>query len=245
MTMAETATTGDPALLAIDDVEIGYGGIAALRGVSLRLAEGAMVALVGPNGAGKTTLLNTMSGLLRPRRGSIRFAGQAIVGRSAHRIARAGLIHVPEGRRVLGPMSVAENLDLGRHAAGDRRPGDVDNVYTLFPILAERRRQLAGSLSGGQQQMLAIGRALMASPRLLVIDEPSLGLSPIAAAQVFAALGRLNADGLTILLVEQNARRAFAATSRGYVLERGLIVREGASATLADDPEIIAHYLGS
>ena len=232
-------------MLAVENLEMAYGGIAALRGVSLAVPEGGMVALIGPNGAGKTTLLNVLSGLARASRGTIRFDGVELGRRPAHRVSRAGLIHVPEGRRVLGPLTVEENLDLGRHAAGPRPPGDLDRIYALFPILAERRRQLAGSLSGGQQQMLAIGRALMGGPRLLALDEPSLGLSPVAAAQVFEALARINAEGLTILLVEQNARRALAATTHAYVIERGVVVREGASRDLADDPEIIAHYLGS
>ena len=232
-------------MLAVENLELSYGGIAALRGVSIAVPEGGMVALIGPNGAGKTTLLNALSGLLRPGRGTIRFDGVALGRKAAHLVSRAGLIHVPEGRRVLGPLTVEENLELGRHAAGSRMPGDLDRIYGLFPILAERRRQLAGSLSGGQQQMLVIGRALMGSPRLLALDEPSLGLSPVAATQVFEALTRINADGLTVLLVEQNARRALAATQSAYVLERGVVVREGASSELADDPEIIAHYLGS
>jgi branched-chain amino acid transport system ATP-binding protein len=232
-------------MLQIDNLAMGYGGIAAVRGVSLTAAVGQMIGLVGPNGAGKTSLLNTICGLYRPKSGSVRLDGVDVVGLPAHQVARRGLIQVPEGRQVLGPMSVEDNLELGRLAAVGRAPGQLDHVYALFPILAERRRQLAGSLSGGQQQMLAIGRALMGSPRVLLLDEPSLGLSPILATQVFKALVDLNREGLTILLVEQNARRAFAATSYAYVMERGTIAQHGASASLAEDPAIIAHYLGT
>jgi branched-chain amino acid transport system ATP-binding protein len=232
-------------MLEIDDLAMGYGGISAVRGVSLAVAAGQIVGLVGPNGAGKTSLLNTVSGLFRPTSGRVRLDGIDITGLPAHKIARIGLIQIPEGRQVLGPMTVEDNLDLGRHAAVGRAAGLIDRVYALFPVLAERRRQLAGSLSGGQQQMLAIGRALMGAPRLLMLDEPSLGLSPIMATQVFGALVNLNHDGLTILLVEQNARRAFATASYAYVMEQGTIVQHGVSSSLAEDPAIIAHYLGT
>ena len=189
-------------------------------------------------------MLNAVSGFVRPRAGSVRLDGQDVTGRSAHAVARLGLLHVPEGRRVLGPLSVHENLLLGRQAARGRPSGRLEEVFDLFPVLAERRAQLAGSLSGGQQQMLAIGRALMGSPRALLLDEPSLGLSPLMAAAVFAALARLNAAGLTMLVVEQNARRALGATRRAYVMEGGRIVAEGSSADLMHDPAVIAHYLG-
>ena len=231
-------------MLDVGHVVAGYGGIEAVRGLSLRVPEGGMVALIGPNGAGKSTLLNTISGVVRPRSGHVRLAGTDIAGLSAHRIARLGLLQVPEGRRVLGPLSVLENLLLGRQAARGRPPGSLDEVFALFPVLAERRRQHAGSLSGGQQQMLAIGRALMGRPRLLLLDEPSLGLSPLMAATVFEALGRLNGAGLTMLVVEQNARRALAACPTAYVIEGGRIVAGGNSAALLDDPAVIAHYLG-
>ena len=231
-------------MLSISNLAISYGGIAALRGVNMTVRKGGFVALIGPNGAGKTTLLNGVSGVVPAQSGAVALDGEALTGRPAHRIARQGFIHVPEGRQVLGPMTVEENLDLGRHAAGARAPGDVETVYALFPILKERRGQLSGSLSGGQQQMLAIGRALMGAPRLLALDEPSLGLSPLVATQVFAALTRLNREGLTIFLVEQNARRALAAADYAYVLEGGRVVREGPSGDLANDPAIVAHYLG-
>jgi len=232
-------------MLEIDDLAMGYGGITAVRGVSLSAAAGQIVGIIGPNGAGKTSLINTISGLFKPRSGRVRFDGIDIAGLPAHRVARLGVIQVPEGRQVLGSMTVEENLELGRQAAVGRAACGLDRVYSLFPILAERRRQLAGSLSGGEQQMLAIGRALMGTPRMLMLDEPSLGLSPMMATQVFNALVNLNRDGLTILIVEQNARRALAATTYAYVIERGTIVQHGASSVLAEDPGIIAHYLGT
>jgi len=231
-------------MLEVVDLEAGYGGIAAVRSVSLSVPTGGMVALIGPNGAGKTTLLNAISGVVRPRAGRIRLDGADVGGSRAHRVARLGLLQVPEGRRVLGPLSVLENLILGRNAAHGRAPGRLDQVFDLFPVLAERRAQSAGSLSGGQQQMLAIGRALMGAPRMLLLDEPSLGLSPLMASSVFAALARLNAAGLAMLVVEQNARRALAATAGAYVMEGGRIVAAGPSAALLHDPIVIAHYLG-
>ncbi|WP_127088606.1 ABC transporter ATP-binding protein [Aquabacter cavernae] len=234
-------------MLEVTDLATAYDGITALRGVTLRVPTGSMVAIVGPNGAGKSTLLNTISGVLRPHAGTVRFDGADVTRLPAHKVARLGLLQVPEGRQILGPLSVEENLLLGRLARGaraaDGTADDLDAVFSLFPILAERRRQEGGSLSGGQQQMLAIGRALMGRPRLLMLDEPSLGLSPIMARQVFDALATLKARGQTILLVEQNARRALASTDFAYVLEQGRIVQEGPSAALASDPRIISHYL--
>jgi branched-chain amino acid transport system ATP-binding protein len=232
-------------VLEISDLAASYSGIEALRGLSLAVGDGQMVALIGPNGAGKSTLLNCISGIVKPSRGRIRFAGEDITGRPAHRISRAGLIQVPEGRQILADLSVLENLQLGATARGGRPPThDLDQVFALFPILAERRSQRAGSLSGGQQQMLAIGRGLMGAPRLLLLDEPSLGLSPLIAGQVLAALRALNAGGLTILLVEQNARQALRSTGRAYVVEQGRVVHQGPSEALARDPQVIAHYLG-
>ncbi|MDQ2106577.1 ABC transporter ATP-binding protein [Azospirillum isscasi] len=230
-------------MLEIQDLVTAYDGIRALRGVTLTVPAGAMVALIGPNGAGKSTLLNSVSGVVTPSSGRIRFDGTDIAGLPAHRVARRGLLQVPEGRQILGPLSVEENLLLGRLAAGTRGTADLEEVYALFPILAERRRQEGGSLSGGQQQMLAIGRALMGRPRLLMLDEPSLGLSPLMASQVFAALETLRRSGLTILLVEQNARRALDATGHAYVLEQGRIVHQGPSGDLARDPAVASHYL--
>jgi branched-chain amino acid transport system ATP-binding protein len=231
-------------MLRIEGLVTSYGHIEAVRGVDLAVPAGGVVALIGPNGAGKSTLLNTVSGLLRPRAGRIIFEGRDITGWPAARIARSGLLQVPEGRQVLGPLSVEENLLLGGLAAARRAaPLPLEEIFALFPVLAERRRQTAGSLSGGQQQMLAIGRALMGRPRLLVLDEPSLGLAPIIVSHVFSVLRRLNDDGLTILLVEQNARLALDIGDVAYVLEQGRIVRFGAGADLATDPDIIEHYL--
>ncbi len=233
-------------MLDIKDLKAGYRGIQALKGVSLSVAEGEMVAIIGANGAGKSTLLNCLSAIVPAGSGRILFDGQDITGWSAHQVARAGLLQVPEGRQVLADMTVRENLQLGALARGPRAAFyELDKVLTLFPILAERMTQLAGTLSGGQQQMLAIGRALMGSPRVLLLDEPSLGLSPLLTQQVFQALTQLHSEGLTIVLVEQNAHRALASTQRAYVLERGAIVQQGPSKVLQNDPAIIEHYLGS
>ena len=234
-------------VLKVEAISVDYGGVRALIDVSIDVAEGSIIALIGPNGAGKTTLLNAICGALVPTRGRILFQGRNIVKTAAYKIARTGLLHVPEGRQILGPLSVAENLELGRLALGDRAAAadnDLERVYSLFPILKQRRDQEGGSLSGGEQQMLAIGRALMGRPRVLLLDEPSLGLSPLLSDQVFTALKRLNQEGLTILLVEQNARRALNISERAYVLEQGHIVKSGRSADLADDPSIIESYLG-
>ncbi|MBU3737419.1 MAG: ABC transporter ATP-binding protein [Rhodoferax sp.] len=232
-------------MLEISDLAAAYSGIRALKGVSLNVAQGEMVALIGPNGAGKSTLLNTISGLVRKSAGSIRFEGRDLAGMSAYQISRIGLLQVPEGRQILGDLSVQENLQLGTTALHHRATTHtLERIHDLFPILAERRDQRAGSLSGGQQQMLAIGRALMGAPRLLLLDEPSLGLSPLMAHQVLTALRRLNAEGLTILLVEQNARQALKSTHRAYLIEQGLVVKEGRSDELSQDSGVIAHYLG-
>jgi branched-chain amino acid transport system ATP-binding protein len=235
------------ALLTVAKLTTSYSGIEAVRGASIEVREGHMVALIGPNGAGKTTLLNSVSGVVRPAAGSIMFGGFDITGWPAYRVARAGLLQVPEGRQILGPLSVEDNLELGRLATGTRQSEDgneLARVYDLFPILKERRTQVAGSLSGGEQQMLAIARALMGRPRLLLLDEPSLGLAPIIVGQVFDSLRQLNADGLTILLVEQNVERALKSSRYAYVMERGQVVHQGESAALLDDPKIAAHYLG-
>jgi branched-chain amino acid transport system ATP-binding protein len=233
-------------MLKISSISTSYSGIRAVRNVSVEIPGGGMVALIGPNGAGKSTLLKTICGLVAADSGQIEFDGQSITKKEAYRIARAGLLLVPEGRQILGPLTVEENLELGRLAAGERGSGrhEIERVYSIFPVLAERRKQEGGSLSGGQQQMLAIGRALMGCPKVLLLDEPSLGLSPLMAKQVFTALERLNADGLTIFLVEQNAKRALASTRYAYVLERGCIAHQGASNEMLNDPKVIAHYLG-
>lgn len=233
-------------MIEIKQLKAGYRGIQALKGVDFHVAEGEMVAIVGANGAGKSTLLNCMSGVVRASSGSIAFEGQDITHLAPHVISRRGLLHVPEGRQVLADMTVRENLVLGTLARGSRAEFyAMDRVVELFPILGERMNQLAGTLSGGQQQMMVIGRALMGSPRILLLDEPSLGLSPLMSQQVFEALGKLHKEGLTIVVVEQNAHRALAATERAYVIERGLIVQQGSSAVLQSDPAIIEHYLGS
>jgi branched-chain amino acid transport system ATP-binding protein len=232
-------------MLEVNDLSVSYRGIRALRGVSLSVAAGETVALIGPNGAGKSSLLNALSGLVTKAGGTVSFNGQDITRASPWRVSAAGLLQVPEGRQVFPGMSVQENLLLGATALNGRpATWGLDQVYAIFPILRERQAQLAGSLSGGQQQMLAIARGLMGGPRLLLLDEPSLGLAPVIVRQVFQALIGLKQAGLTILLVEQNARQALAASDRAYVLEQGRIVRSGASADLASDPAIIASYLG-
>jgi branched-chain amino acid transport system ATP-binding protein len=233
-------------MLTIENLSVSYKGIRALRGASIHVNKGEIFALIGPNGAGKSTLLNAASGIVPIAQGSIQLEGEIISGRAAHLIARSGLIQVPEGRRVIGPLTVAENLQLGRQAAGIRGSdaSDLDQVHSLFPILAERRNQLAGLLSGGQQQMLAIGRALMGRPRVLLLDEPSLGLAPVIIREVFDALIRLNKEGLTILLVEQNARLALETAANAAVIEQGRIVHQGEASALANDPVVADHYFG-
>jgi branched-chain amino acid transport system ATP-binding protein len=235
-------------VLEVDGVTTTYGGIVAVRGASLRVEPGRIVALIGGNGAGKTTLLHTICGLCRAQQGDIRLDGESLLGVSPHRIARTGVLLVPEGRQILGPLSVQENLELGRLARRGRRSAletDLGGIYRLFPRLEQYARRQAGSLSGGEQQMLAIGRALMGSPRILLLDEPSLGLAPKVVSLVFAALQTLNQAGLTILLVEQKAHRALEIAHAGYVMERGTIVDHGTSERLRSDPRVIAHYLGA
>ena len=232
-------------LLDVTNITAAYSGIHALRGVSLKVSEGEFVALIGPNGAGKSTLLNCLSGVVRPTGGSIQFGGTELVGTAPWNISRQGLLQVPEGRQILANLTVRENLELGATALSGRQSAySLERINSLFPILAERREQRAGSLSGGQQQMLAIGRALMGGPRVLLLDEPSLGLAPVVVVQVFQALRALNDEGLTILLVEQNAKQALDSTDRAYVIEQGRVVHEGVSNQLAKDPAVIAHYLG-
>jgi branched-chain amino acid transport system ATP-binding protein len=234
-------------MLELENVTTTYGGIVAVRGVTLSVPAGSTVALIGSNGAGKTTLLHSICGVCRPSAGTITLRGENITGAPAHRIARKGVLLVPEGRQILGPLSVRENLELGRLALGGRPPSadtSLSAIYSLFPRLAERKDQIAGSLSGGEQQMLAVGRALMGRPEILLLDEPSLGLAPMVVSLVFEALTQLNRAGLTILLVEQNARRALEIAHYAYVMERGRIVDQGESARLRSDPNIQSHYLG-
>ncbi|HXG39887.1 MAG TPA: ABC transporter ATP-binding protein [Candidatus Limnocylindrales bacterium] len=234
------------ALLELSDVHAYYGNIHALKGVSLTADEGEIVTLIGANGAGKSTTLKTISGLLRPRSGTIRFAGERIDGRRPHEIVALGICQAPEGRRIFPRMTVQENLEMG---AFQRKPGpelnaDFERVFTLFPRLKERRSQKAGTLSGGEQQMLAIGRALMARPRLLLLDEPSMGLAPILVEQIFRIIQEINGQGTPILLVEQNAHMALGIAHRGYILQTGQIVLADTAANLARNPEVRKAYLG-
>ncbi|MGQ9371128.1 ABC transporter ATP-binding protein [Azospirillum sp. ST 5-10] len=232
-------------MLRVEGLRSAYGRVEVLKGVDLAVAAGEVVALVGSNGAGKTTLLRAISGVQPITAGRIRYDGEAIERlRASQRVAR-GIAQSPEGRQVFGPLTVEQNLRLGAYARRDRGVrGDMERVYALFPALAERRGTAAGALSGGQQQMLAIGRALMARPRLLLLDEPSLGLSPLLVDQVFDAIAALRADGVTMLLVEQNAAAALAVSDRGYLLRTGEIVQSGAAAALLDDPAVQRAYLG-
>jgi branched-chain amino acid transport system ATP-binding protein len=232
-------------MLDVRDLKVSYAGIQALRGVSLNVSQGEIVALIGPNGAGKSSLLNTLSGVVRPESGSVIFKGTAMSGALPWNVTKAGMLQVPVGRKVFAEMTVLENLQVGETALQGRKPTyRLEEVYKVFPILKERQDQRAGSLSGGQQQMLVIGRALMGGPELLLLDEPSLGLAPVIIAQVFEALTQLNAQGLTILLVEQNAHLALSVSNRAYVLEQGRMMKSGASKDLAKDPEVTALYLG-
>ena len=232
-------------LLELDGVEAGYGDVRVLRGIHLGVETGQIVALIGANGAGKTTTLRAISGLLRPRQGQIHFDGQPIHTWPSHRIVDAGLIQVPEGRHLFPEMSVQENLELGAFRRGRaQRVQTLDQVYQLFPRLAERRTQLAGTLSGGEQQMLAIGRALMARPRLLMLDEPSLGLAPLIVQDIFRVIRQVREAGTTVLVVEQNAVQTLELADRGYVLENGAIALSGTGADLLADPAIRTAYLG-
>lgn len=234
------------ALLEVRNLETFYGPIMAIRGVSLEVHKGQVVTVLGANGAGKTTLLKTISGIMDPEKGQILFEGEEIQGREPHQVVRRGIVQVPEGREVFPLLTVEENLALGAYTRHDKAEiaRDRDMVFSYFPILAERRGQEAGTMSGGQQQMLAIGRALMGSPRLLLLDEPSLGLAPVIIAQVFAALRTLKDRGMTILLIEQNATLALDLSDRAYILEQGRVVMSGASKALAADADVVSHYLG-
>lgn len=232
-------------MLSVNAVRAGYSGIQALRGVTLTARKGTMTALIGPNGAGKSTLLNCISGVVPVSGGSIEYGGVPITGRNPWTISRSGLIHVPEGRQVLSQMTVLENLSLGATARNGRpETHSMERIYDLFPILSNRRDQKAGSLSGGEQQMLAIGRALMGAPELLLLDEPSLGLAPVIVQQVFQTLSLLSAEGLTILLVEQNASLALQSAQYTYVIEQGNIVDYGESSAMLSNAKIKSYYLG-
>ena len=233
------------AMLTVDNIHVYYGSIHAVKGVSFEVSEGEIVTLIGANGAGKSTVLNTVSGLLHPRTGSVQFMGQDLRGTAAHKVVERGLAQVPEGRRIFLQMTVEENLEMGAYTRPNSTiaPGIAD-VYKRFPRLEERRRQVAGTLSGGEQQMLAMGRALMSRPKLLMLDEPSMGLAPILVEQIFDIIRRLHKAGTTILLVEQNARMALSVADRGYVLETGKIVATGTGNELRQDEAVKKAYLG-
>jgi branched-chain amino acid transport system ATP-binding protein len=232
--------------LELRDVKVAYGHVQALRGVSLSVGDGEIVALLGNNGAGKTTTLATVSGVVRAREGSVHAFGTDITRANPWDVVRSGVIHVPEGRRIFSRLSVHENLQLGGYLVDDAREVHrrIDHVYSLLPRLAERSHQQGGTLSGGEQQMLAIGRALVSGPKLLMLDEPSMGLAPLVVAQVMDVIRTVNAEGTSVLLVEQNARAALKIAHRAYVVETGTATLEGPAADLAEDPRVIEAYLG-
>ncbi len=235
------------ALLKIENLHTYYGHVHALKGIQLEVEEGEIVTLIGANGAGKTTTLRTISGLIRPREGQIEFDGQVINSMAAHRIVELGISHAPEGRQIFSTLTVTENLNMGAYSLGGDRKAIEENrrrVFSLFPRLEERKRQLGGTLSGGEQQMLTIGRALMARPRLLLLDEPSLGLAPLLVKIIFETIREINARGVTVLLVEQNARAALKTAHRGYVLETGREVLSGSAEELLRDERVRKAYLG-
>ena len=231
-------------MLKIEDIHVYYGAIHAVKGVSFEVNDGEIVALIGANGAGKSTVLKTISGLMHPRTGSIQFDGQEIAHVEAHKLVHRGLAHVPEGRRIFLQMTVQENLEMGAFIKKDVSKEDLERMFTLFPRLKERRKQIAGTLSGGEQQMLAMSRALMSHPKLLMLDEPSMGLAPILVDQIFDIIKELHASGTTILLVEQNATKALQIADRAYVLETGKITLSGTGAELAQSDEVRKAYLG-
>jgi len=235
------------ALLEVRDLRVAYGHIEAVQGISFEIEAGEVRTLVGANGAGKSTTLLALSGLVRPKSGSIRFQGEELTRLKTHQIVERGLVQVAEGRAILSTLTVRENLELGAYRRKDRAAiaSDLERVMVLFPRLHERIEGLAGNLSGGEQQMLAIGRALLARPKLLLLDEPSMGLAPLIVQDIFRTLREINADGLTIFLVEQNVRQALKIAHRGYVLESGRIVLENSGAELLGDPKVVAAYMGS
>ena len=233
------------ALLAIEGLHAGYGETQVLRGVDLAVNDGEIVAVLGSNGVGKSTLNRTISGIVRAHAGTIRFDGGRIERETPRSIVARGLIHVPEGRRIFPNLTVRENLDLGSYArAGQRRAQNRERVFAIFPRLRERHTQIAGTLSGGEQQMLAIGRGLMAEPRLIILDEPSLGLSPLLVEELFALIRRIHAEGVSIMLVEQNVMQSLEVANRAYILAEGQFVMSGAASDIASDPELKRAYLG-
>jgi branched-chain amino acid transport system ATP-binding protein len=235
-----------PDLLTVEDLQVSYGAITALRGVSLRLGKGEVVALIGANGAGKTSTLRAVSGMLKPAGGRIRFAGEDTTGMKSHQLVPRGMAHAPEGRGIFPNLTVQENLELGAYLRRDTQEisADLEKNFALFPVLRERRRQLAGTLSGGEQQMLSIARALLSRPQLLLLDEPSLGLAPQVTEKIFGTLRDVNATGVSILLVEQNAHLALNLAHYAYVLETGEVAMAGAGRALLESPEVRRAYLG-
>ena len=231
-------------MLKIDDIHVYYGAIHAIKGVSFEVNQGEIVALIGANGAGKSTILKTVSGLMHPRSGKIEFLGQDISHKESYKLLRDGLAHVPEGRRIFLQMSVQENLEMGAYIRKDVSKEDLDMVFNYFPRLKERRKQVAGTLSGGEQQMLAMSRALMSHPKLIMLDEPSMGLAPILVDQIFDIIKQLHKDGTTILLVEQNASKALEIADRAYVLETGNVTLSGTGKELVCSDEVRKAYLG-
>ena len=232
-------------MLEIRGLKAGYGKVEILRGIDLDVGPGEIVAVLGSNGVGKSTLNNNISGLYRPFAGSIRFKGEELIGKQSSDIVRRGVIHVPEGRRIFPNMNVLENLELGSLVrARARRRRNIEHVFSIFPRLKERVSQLAGTLSGGEQQMLAIGRGLMAEPEMLIMDEPSLGLSPLLVEEMFALIQRINQDGQSILLIEQNAVQSLAIAHRAYIIENGMVAMQGKAADMLHDPDLRKNYLG-
>jgi branched-chain amino acid transport system ATP-binding protein len=233
-------------MLSVDDIHVYYGNIAALKGLSFFVREGEIVTLLGSNGAGKSTTLRTVSGLLRPRKGAVTFQGRRVDSMQAHEVVGLGVAQAPEGRRIFARMTVAENLDLGAYSRTDKAAiaEDLENVLELFPRLRERIGQKAGTMSGGEQQMLAVGRALMARPKLLLLDEPSMGLAPVLVDLIFDTIARIRQQGTTVLLVEQNALAALRVADRAYVLESGALKLSGSAADMSKNPEVISAYLG-
>jgi branched-chain amino acid transport system ATP-binding protein len=246
VTQSDTRAAGRDPMLTVDDLHVYYGNIAAVKGISLTVYPGEIVTLIGGNGAGKSTTLRTISGLLRPKRGEVRFEGERVSGLKGHEVAKRGIAQSPEGRRIFPRMTVTENLELGAFLRTDKAAiaADMEHVFELFPRLKERLTQKSGTLSGGEQQMLAMGRALMAQPRLLLLDEPSMGLAPVLVESVFETIQKVNEQGTTVLLVEQNALAALNIANHAYVLETGLITLEGPAKELAHNDEVRKAYLG-
>ncbi len=234
------------AMLTVENLEVNYGVIKAIRGISLEVNEGEIISLIGANGAGKTTTLHTITGLLPAKSGKVTFNGRDLTHVPAHKIVSMGMAHVPEGRRIFQQLTVQDNLLLGAYTRKEKEEiaDSLEKVFSRFPRLKERRRQIAGTLSGGEQQMLAIGRALMSRPKMLLLDEPSMGLSPILVQEIFSCVTEVNRDGTTVLLVEQNAKMALSISNRAYVLETGLISLEGSARELLDNEQVKQAYLG-